>query len=210
MTNLTKESRAAIIDSVIKTGTDLPEKKKDLTARLEQRVRAINLERVDTDFYRATKTLPAEWFPHKASTELYHDVNPAVIMALSPEDLKRSRRYATNVNFEPIKYPTSTSFSRAHFAKRHEQPDDLDSWEVRLADLIDEAKVIRAAEDKARAELGAFLNSVRTYKQVLEKMPELERHLPAVVGKNYAVAVPVAPLLATLGSLGFDKSAAEV
>lgn len=207
MTNLTKESRISTINSVIQKGTTLPAQKEDLKLRLQQRVRAICLERVPAEFGPATKNLPAEWFQHKASAGIYQEVNPYSIVTKSVEHVERHRCWADSVCFEPIKYPANVYFDRAHYAARLDQPDDPESWEVLLADLIAEAKTIRATEDKVRSELEAFLYSVRTYKQVAEKMPELVPHLPPVAGKVYPVTVPVAPLLATLTGLGFDKSA---
>lgn len=207
MTTLTKERREEIIDSVINKGTNLPEKKKELAARVAARVREICLTRVPKDFPAATKNLPAVWFPHLASIGIRREINPLAILQYSEEELQRSRWYDQGVSFEPIKHPFNVRFDRQPLANGNsEKPNDPESWEVLLSPLIDEALALRSTEDKARGQLAAFLASVRTYKQALEKMPELEGHLPRVAGKSFPISAPVGPLVQMLTGLGFDKS----
>jgi hypothetical protein len=65
------------------------------------------------------------------------------------------------------------------------------------------ARKLREKEDMLRAELGDFLATCRTYKQVVEKMPELEPHLPQVT-KPLRIVVSTAKLSAALYSAGFN------
>lgn len=213
MTNLTKEKREQIIESVITKGTTIPERKADLKKRTALRVRELCLERVPAEFFAATKNMPAEWFPHCAMAEMPPKVCPDSYVDLTDDQLRNHWR--ARVSFEPFRYPINVRFDRTtniHQGLDYNvnppvpKPDDPESWEARLADLLDEAKEIRADEKKARDHLVAFLASVRTYKQVLEQMPELETHLPGVVAKSYPVYVPTGPIVKLLTDLGFDKS----
>lgn len=210
MTALNKTLRQQIIDSVIEKGTTIPARKADLTKRTEARVRELDLSRVPKEFGPSTKLLPKTWFPHAASTQLKPTVNPISIVTLTEQEMRSHWR--STVSYEPFPHPYDTRFDRAAEKDRGididtkmQKPDDLESWEAKLEDLIAEAEQIVADEKKARSELQSFLYSVNNYKQVLEKMPELEKHLPNYV-KPMPLTVPVGPILKTLGALGFDQT----
>lgn len=203
MTALNKTLRTQIIASVIEKGTTIPARKEDLIRRTEARVRQLCLERVPKDFAAAVKTLPPEWFPIVGSETMEPQVCPLAIIKLSSEAMARSWRYA--VSFEPFRHPMGVSFSRVSEAVKNGKESDPESWESKLKDLIDEAHKIMRDEGQACTELRQFLASVNNYKQVLEKMPELEKHLPNYT-KPMPLVVQVGPILKTLGKLGFDQA----
>jgi hypothetical protein len=215
MTTLNKEIRRKIIDSVIEKGTTIPKRKEELARATEARVRALCLERVPKEFPAATKNLPPEWFPLIASENIKANANPVCVATWSDEQL-RSGHWGIPVSFEPFRHPINTRFSRSDFIDQGmdytdrtnpvRNPADMESWEAKLADLLKKAHKIREDEKRARDELRLFLYSVKTYKQIVEKMPELEKHLPDYE-KPMPLTVPVAPILKTLSALGFDQSA---
>lgn len=216
MTALNKTIRQAIIDSVIERGTTIPARKEDLKKRTALRVRELDMSRIPVEFYPATKNLPPEWFPLSASTQLSPRTCPDSYVELNDEQLRC--HWKAVVSFEPFRHPINTHFSRNDFIDQGydhsttpptKKLDDMDSWEAVLADLLKEAKQIRADEAQARDELKQFLYSVNNYKQVLEKMPELEKHLPNYT-KPMPLVVSVAPILKTLGKLGFDQAGEPV
>ena len=217
MTALNKTIRQQIINSVIEKGTTIPARKDDLTKRTEQRVRELCLERVPKDFAAATRNLPRGWFPHHTSEHMPPHVCPTGILAHMDDDYEMRRQWRHTVSFEPFPHPYNTRFDRSPTLNQGmddstepptRKPDDLESWEARLADLIEEAKRIAADENKARTKLRQFLASVNSYKRVLEKMPELEPHLPNYT-KPMPLVVSVAPILETLGALGFDQTSTQ-
>ena len=214
MTNLNQKLRDEIIESVINKGTTIPARKVALKKATELRVRELCLERVPKEFGLATKTLPAEWFPLSAGEGVPYEMCPITLATMTDFEIHRHSWQRFTVPFEPFRHPINTKFHRSTYMDQGQEnidgvmvkkPEDLESWEARMADLIKEGKQIRADEEKARTELRQFLYSVKTYKQVLEKMPELEPHLPNYT-KPMPLTVPVAPILRTLGALGFDKS----
>lgn len=206
MTTLNNKLRDSIIDSIIDTGTTLPARKEALKHATEKRVRELCVQRVSQDFISATKNLPVEWFPHESSVNIDRMLNPIEISTNSEDELRKGWRGGT-ITFDPIKHPMSARFNRRDYSLHTVgcgKAEDPESWEAKLSDLIGEARQIRADEEKARRELRQFLHSVRTYKQIIEKAPELEPFLPDYE-KPMPLTVPVAPLLSTLNKLGFTK-----
>lgn len=213
MTNLNQKLRDKIIDSVIEKGTTIPARKEALKKKTSLRVREIDMSRVPKEFAAATKNLPPEWFPLAASAQFSPKVCPDSYIELTDSEMRS--QWKAVVSYEPFRHPMSARFIRPDEKTRkpikqddgsyEDQPDDENSWEFLLGDLLDEAKQIRDDEAEARKSLRQFLYSVRTYKQVLEKMPELERHLPDYT-KPMPLTVPVAPILKQLGKLGFDQA----
>jgi len=207
MTNLTHESRKQITESVVNKGTFLNEEKAAIKKSTQEAVRKAVLATLPKGFHDAIKNLPPEWFRKCSGASLQSDANP---VALSDRKKYESERYPgnwrnnyTHIEFTSFLVPDS-------FNNRYNDPSFGQDWcEKHLAAQIDAAKKLHAKEQALRDELNAFLYSVKTYKQVLEKMPELESHLPAPKVKSYPVAVSTAPLVAKLADLGFDRSLKE-
>ena len=198
MTNLSKEIRLAIVESVITKGTVIPADKEAIIKSTQEAVRAWMLGYLPPGFQAATATLPPNWFATESSADIYASDNPEMI-------LNGDTRYYGSVKFEPFRRPTKGGAYSPAINYRQEK-DSPHRWESVLSAQIDAAKKLRAREEAARTDLLNFLNSCRTYKQVLAKMPELENHLPAPAMP--LVVVNVGPLVASLGKLGFDRSAA--
>jgi hypothetical protein len=75
-----------------------------------------------------------------------------------------------------------------------------------LRGQLSAARYLQHREDTLRRELEYFLTGCRTYKQVIEKMPELAPHLPRPTVQVYAPITSTAKLSASLASLGFDRT----
>lgn len=73
--------------------------------------------------------------------------------------------------------------------------------------LAKEAAQIVEDEAAARGEARAFLASCKTVEQILERMPELEPHIPKI-SRPLPLVAP-SNLLSTLSSLGFDRTASK-
>ncbi len=199
MTNLNKENRAATIESVIK-GTFIPDEKAAIIASTSAAVRAQLVSYLPDGFEAAIANLPPKWFDSEADHSLHHKHNPVSILA------GKTSGHDT-IRFEKFSRPYGNSYQ----VLCDYSPTDKESphqWHKVLAAQIDAAIKLRTKEDTLRNELGAFLASCKNYAQVLAKMPELERHLPAPPTKAFPVVTSTAPLLKTLGKLGFDRSVA--
>jgi hypothetical protein len=205
MTNLTKDRRFETIESVI-AATELPAQKQALIDAVKVKVREIMRLHLPKGFEQATATLPTNWFGHITSVSIQKDCNPVDLLSMREPDVHRWSYPSFPI--EPISMPhyCQADLGMRSLKTEKGEPDNLDSWEVHLTKEIKEANKLRIKEEKLREQLNGFLNSVKTYKQVIEKMPELEKHLPAVAGKQYPVAVSVTPLLNMLTGLGFDQS----
>lgn len=200
-TRLTKERREQIIESVF-NATLLPKKKKDLIKRTTEKVRSLVNSKLPKEFEPAIKNLPKEWFAKNYQVSIHKDVNP---ISLLEDEEKFKKMWSYNqVNYDHFYCPVSFNPSIESWIKVHNKPDNKESWEEYLAKEIAEAKKLRAKEDKVRQTTSEFLWSVNTYKQVIEKMPEFERHLPNYV-KHYPIAVNTGPLTNLLDGLGFDQ-----
>lgn len=211
MTNLkiklTSERRADIIDSVF-NATLLPIQKLDLIAKTKAKVREIMRDLLPKDFEATIANLPPEWFPSCSSTGIRKDVNPETLL----KDAEAYQRSYTvpSMCFDGFSKPEYLhDMSIEAYKKGVDGQPVQHCWENLLDKEITAAKKLRAKEDELRGKLRAVLNSVTTYKGLLEKMPELEKHLPPGPTKYYPVAVSVTPLVNLLDSVGFDQSVTE-
>ena len=202
MTTLTKEARLKTIESAV-AGTFIAEKGEKIVASAAETVRQTLMRYLPDGWLQATAAMPREWFQHKAAQDVIKESSPQAILSGAAEDSRHYR--STNIHFEPFRVPVNFQHPVRDYEHRGEP--DVPLWSNILAPQIAEAKKLRAQEVALRAELTAFLNSCRTYKQVIEKMPDLERHLPPVAAKAQPLVVSVAPLQKKLNALGFDRSA---
>jgi hypothetical protein len=205
-TKLTKERRAAIIESVI-AGTLIPKQKVEIITDTSKRIHEVLMSRVPKDFLAATANMPKEWFSHITSAYIRNEVNPAWLMQHDREINYYYRN--SNVRIEGVRKPQNMRDDGNIYdlMKGRPKEEQADTWEAYLDKQITAAKQLAEKEDKLRSELSGFLQSVKTYAEVIDKMPELERHLPRVPAKEYPIAVSTAPLVKTLTGLGFDQSA---
>ena len=195
---LTKDIRAQVVDSVI-ASTYIPAKKQAIldSAALAAReaVRAL----LPAGFERAIGTLPREWFGKVTEVYPSRHVNPRNILkgASGPMYLKIG---------EPVIIPRCVNVE-GMIRDTVQKDDTHPSWGEILAVQIEAAHKVRKEEDEMRAELMDFLNSKQTYKQVVEAMPQLERHLPKPPAPALPLVVNPAPLQKRLAKAGFDLGA---
>ena len=204
MTNLNKENRAATIESVIR-GTFIPEEKLAIMAATTKAARDLVLRSLPEGFIPATANLPTAWFDSVTYLDVHKEQNPRCIL----DGKERWERHSTAViKFDKvITPPHHTIYSLLGVNGKGDRESWREFWARSFAAQIDAATKLRDKEEKLRDELMAFLHSVKTYKQVIEKMPELERHLPAPPVKAFPIATSTAPLVKILGKMGFDRSA---
>lgn len=176
---LTKDMREEVVERVVRA-TNIPELKADIVARTKKAAAEIIRAAQPEGFYEKTEGLPKEWFD-SASTLYIYPPGYAVLLAFG---------YSACVDLDdPVKIA-------AHGAAKYDfEP---------MRPLRAEADALAERERQLRGEIGAFLASCRYVEDVVERMPELEPHVP-----NYKKSFPLtAPsnLLSTLTSLGFDKT----
>lgn len=204
MTNLNKEIRAAVIESVIK-GTYIPEQKAAILAATSKAVRDLVVLALPEGFAVATATLPPQWFGSVSHFDVCKEQCPRAIL----DGADRWKGYGSVlIKFESVITPPHHNIHSLLLQDKKSGNNEswTQFWERHLAAQIAAATKLRAKEDALRSELGAFLASVKTYKQVVEKMPELERHLPPPPTKVFALVTSTAPLEKALTSLGFDRT----
>ncbi len=175
-----------IVDSVI-NATNIPAQRADIIKRTSDKVRAHLVTRLPEGFLDATKDLPREWMVHSSRAYVDRNSCPAHILLSQPGQHMRHEY----VDYEPLRHPGTSAPS-------------IEEASVLLADLIVEATKLRAREDGTRSELINFLASCPTTEKAVERMPSIERHMPAPPVKTYAVLASTAPLTKALKSLGFD------
>lgn len=199
MTVLNKERREAIIDSVIKKGTTIPKRKADLMTATKAKVRETLRKRLPEGFESVAAAVPHGWFRVLTEVAIHRDANPMAIYS------HQCCGTYVSIVFDPMRAPYSIDIEPDSLQRKGTSKETNDCWELILADEIKEAKSIADTEEKLRDELMGFLLSVKTYKQVLERMPELEPHLPKNPVKTYPVVASTTPLLNLLTAVGFDQ-----
>lgn len=188
-TRLNKAIREEILDNIL-AATDLQARKADILKRAGDVAKQLVMGAQPENFYEATRHLPPEWFA--AGTSLYFyssDGNPAAILDPSPY-----KNY--HINFDD---PVRTAL---HWGR----PSDA-SIQAAFKHLAEEATALNKDWDTARIEARAFLASCKTVEQILERMPELEPHIPKI-SRPLPLVAP-SNLLSTLSSLGFDRTASK-
>lgn len=204
MNTLNKERRAHIVDSVIEKGTTIPKRKEALTKATCAKVREVLRKRLPKGFESVSSAVPDGWLRVMTDVSVHRDANPLSII--------KGHYHCTyqNISFEPLRVPSSINIEPACLQKKGKADETDDCWELILANEIKEAHNIADTEEKLRDELMGFLLSVKTFKQVRERMPELEPHLPKKPVKTYPVVASTTPLLNLLTAVGFDQAKEEV
>lgn len=211
---LSNKHRAEIVESVVKTGTFIEAEKEAITKSTSAAVREACRVLLPEGFEAATAIMPIEWLPGKDSHDVAREANPIYLLK-NKEQRDKSYSYPS-IQFDKLSVPSNfkNNSLRDHFKNNHSEKyigsarhPDRATWEEILSAQIDAAKKLRAKEDALRDELMGFLMSCRTSQQVLAKMPDLERHMPAAPVRAYPVQVSVTALVGQLGKLGFDRGA---
>ncbi|MDL2284471.1 hypothetical protein LJC19_04940 [Oxalobacter sp. OttesenSCG-928-P03] len=186
---LTKTNRQAIIESVLKA-TTLEAEKEQLLAREREIVRRVFLESLPKDFVEKTKGLPKAWFATKSGIPIRNTVSVKAILDGAYE------HGCTIVPFPDVEiFPVNDSSWAPPY----------DKYTSNLQGNAAEAAKLKVKRDNLINELSAFLNSCSNTKQVLEKMPELEPHLPKRKSA-FAVVASTATLVSELKKSGFDTT----
>jgi len=184
-TRLTKETRAEIIERVVRA-TNIPELKDSIKSRTKAAAVQIVRNAQPEGFYEVTRSLPKEWFQtaHSLYVPTHMDGvhNPLRIIGVVSQ-------HSHHIDFDDL----------VTVAERHGEF----SYEL-LAPLTKEAEELAERESQLRGEISSFLNSCRYVEDIVERMPELEPHIPRH-SKSFPLTAP-SNLLSTLSSLGFDKT----
>ena len=181
---LTNQLRTDILTSVMKA-TEQENECADILKRTSVLARAVLLAKIPAAFLAVVKANPPEWFMWKATAYLPTDMAPGTLL---PRDgYHDSGRYA---NFEPIPYPASGDVG---ISVSDREPFDP---------LYKEAEQLAERYDTIRRELAGFLKSCATTEKVLERMPELEPHVPTHA-RPYPLVASTSNLLSSLLKSGF-------
>lgn len=180
--NLNKEIREQIIENVVRA-TNIPELKADLIKRAKNAARNAVAAAQPEGFYEKTANLPKEWFQQENGVWIPGSKNPVGAFT--------GCTYNIDLD-DPIRVAANGS-SKVDFTE--------------LFTLQPEVDALIEREEALRREISGFLLSCRTIEQVLERMPELEPHVPKMV-KPMPLVAP-SNLLSTLTQLGFDKTAKQ-
>jgi hypothetical protein len=183
-----KSTRDEIIDNIVQA-TDVPHLLADLTARTKARARTYIADYLPEGFQAAVAGHPKEWFSSNTSCYVGGDGNPLSVLSTVTGQGYRHDGYI--YLDDPILVPHNT---------RLEHPPA----EEFFADLVAEATALVDRITTMKIEARAFLNSCKTVEQLIERMPELEPHIPKV-SKPMPLVAP-SNLLSTLSGFGFDRT----
>lgn len=202
---LTKAIRADMVESII-AATYIPEKKKAILESTGSAAREAVRALLPAGFERAIGTLPREWFNRIVAVSPSRGVNPVNI-------LKSETGWGASIDIgEPILVPANLYCQMGNAIHDTVQAafPGHPTWEKILAVQIEAATKLCKEEDELRAEVAGFLASCHSYKDVCEKFPAFERHLPKTPAKAMPLVVQTAPLQKKLAKLGFDQGAATL
>lgn len=201
MTKLTNAMREHIIESAVKN-TNIPEKKAAVSEKTSAIVRKHVVAALPDGFEKAIACLPKNWFATRSSEYIRKEFNPEWIMFGN----RKSPYGSSSVAFPEVS--CQYNFQGSGVGGKIDTADPkAKSWEVILATEIKAATALYEKETKLRLELSNFLLSCTTVAKVIAKMPELERHFPPTVTKQYPVVASTVKLSSMLDGLGFDVGA---
>ena len=187
-TILTKDMREECAQAVLQA-TTIPARAKVLMARVKALVKEQIMAARPFGFYERTKDTPREWLESRSSLGLACYTDPARPLYLA--GLYSESRSELD---DPVPVAANTPCRLGASGE-----EDL------FGPLYAEAEALAEEANTKKAEILAFLRSMRTVEKVVAAMPELEPYLPKKAEKSY----PVAPsnLLASLSKSGFDINA---
>lgn len=192
-TKLNNSLREEIVANVIRA-TDLPDIEKSIRRRVAETVRQTIIDAQPAGFYDLVKHAPKEWFRLEGDIHVYTDrgdKHPIVA-------LETRIGLGTNFNTNRVQFDDPIPVAQAGWDVSSQQ------WKSVLADLYVEAVEFVERYNNLHREISAFLKSCSTVEKVLERMPELEPHIPKV-SKPLPLVAP-SNLLSSLSQLGFDKT----
>lgn len=185
-TRLNKTMVDEIITSVL-ASTTFQERRAALEKRVRAHARAMLERDAPPGLVALSKTVPREWLQWTESVWTGNaEWNPYKILGRAFESAQYYGGHCIQV--EPAVPTTAHHKDEVH--------------EADFVELTAEATALAEAYLRAKSQLRAVLNSVRTVEQVLERMPELAPHIPRAV-KAYPLAT-TSNLLTDLMAFGFD------
>lgn len=184
-TKLTKVIRQQIIENIMKATTFAADKER-IEKQESNLTRALLAAKVPDEFNEMAKDRPSEWFAHTAQITIPKEEAPTFAFQPKTEHWN-SWAY---VSFEPIIHPVNLQLELS--AK------DLEKFKP----LRKEATKIAAKFEKLETEMRAFLQSCFTVEKLLERMPELEPHIPEIA-EYFPIVVSTSNLLSDLLKVGF-------
>jgi hypothetical protein len=188
-TRLNKALREEILKNIIKA-TDLATRKKSILDRTNEVARQLVMRSQPEGFYEVTANLPSEWFCSTSQLRFDDSCNPKKV-------LEHGSWSSAYIYFpDPVRVVANGG-----------TPHDDKVMTEAFALLAKEAAQYVADEAAARSEARAFLASCKTVEQILERMPELEPHIPKI-SRPLPLVAP-SNLLSTLSALGFDRTASK-
>lgn len=173
-----------------RSNDDTGARAKELMLRVKALVKEQIMAAQPFGFYERTKDTPREWLHSRSSLGLSCFTDPA-------RPLYSAGLYSESRSELDDPVPVSAATVGHYLSSSAEE--DL------FGPLYAEAEALAEEANTKRAEILAFLRSMRTVEKVVAAMPELEPYLPKKAEKSY----PVAPsnLLASLAKSGFDINA---
>ena len=185
-TRLNKTMINEIVASVLASTTF-----RERRVALEKRVRAHACAMLERDappgLVALSKTVPREWLQWTDTVWTGNaEWNPSKILGQAFEP-------ALHFGGHRIQVEPATPTTAHHKNEVHEAD---------FVELTAEATALAEAYLRAKSQLRAVLNSVRTVEQALERMPELAPHVPKEA-KSYPLAT-TSNLLTDLMAFGFD------
>lgn len=181
-TRLTNNMREEIVDSVMRA-TDLAEQRKAIENETIEMAAKACRDAQPTGWFELIKGYPAAWFKLDGSVYVKGGFNPLARLA--------GYTHGMHINYPaPIPVAAELSLSEAQCSMFAALCERADAWfEANVA---------------ARGELIGFLRSCNTVEKVIERMPELARHVPKA-GKVWPLAAPN-NVMSRLSKLGFDRT----
>ncbi len=190
---MTRDLIAQIVASAL-NATNLNAEREQIITDTKARVFELLLAKVPPEFIALTNIYPREWFQWQNQVYTGHqDHNPIHIVGRPYLSDGKDHRGAYLVVEPSIpSLPSSGASLKA---------------DVELADLIKRANDWITKRDAAQMQLRQFLASCSTVAKAIERMPEIEKHIPPAATKTAYPIVASTSALSALTAIGFDTTA---
>lgn len=191
---LNKAIRTVIFESVM-ASTDFPALKqsiKDRTCALARELIAARVPAEFNDVVAAVGKNASKWFSTIEEVYIHEKFSPLSVLN-SGDGFTH-----VYVRFSPIYRPYH--FETGFFGGQQENF---------FADLRKEAEGLAALIKRTEGELRAFLASCTTTEKLVERMPEIEPHIPKTA-MSYPIVASTATLTSYLLKAGFDTNVQKV
>ena len=189
-TRMSRDLIGRIVANALKA-TNLDAEREEIIADTKKRVHKILLAKVDPELVKLAEKHPREWFCWQDQVYAQHgDYNPIAIVSAGLHSPRRDSYLPVEPSI-PIPGHSTVGLKA-----------DKD-----LADLIQRATAWATKKYEAEMELRRFLASCSTVQKAIERMPEIEAHVPPAAVKVNHPIVASSNALSALTKLGFDTTA---